>query len=158
METETPVWDFSRLTDDFGVLLGHLGGLGFMSSKEVEIQDTANDVIFQRSSVCVVDFDVHTIRIGKEDTMSTGSTVLEIDRVVAVQVGSVRDTVGITTPEGAGVVVGGKSESVSVLTQTVKVSVGGEVSLYTEILRLEDNGVRTGAEEDFLVGVTDDRE
>ena len=90
--------------------------------------------------------------------MSTGSTVLEIDRVIAVQVGSVRDTVGITTPEGTSVVVGGKSESVGVLTQTVKVGVGGEVSLYTEILRLEDNGVRTGAEEDFLVGVTDDRE
>jgi len=38
--------------------------------------------------------------------MGTGGTMLEIDGMVSVQVRVVWDTVGISGPEGAGVVVG----------------------------------------------------
>jgi len=38
--------------------------------------------------------------------MGTGGTMLEIDGMISVQVRVVGDTVGITGPEGAGIVVG----------------------------------------------------
>lgn len=61
MESETPVRDFSRGTGNFRILLRHLGRVGFTSGKEVEIQDTTNDVVFQRGPIGIVDFDIHTV-------------------------------------------------------------------------------------------------
>lgn len=90
--------------------------------------------------------------------MGTCGSVLEVDGMVSVQVGVIRDTVSISTPEGTSIVVSGETERVSVFTQTVKVGVSREIGLDTKVLRLENDGVRTGSEEDLLIGVTDNRE
>lgn len=123
VETKSPVGHHSRQTSNLRVLLGNLNRS--RASHEVEIQDTTKGVVFQIlvMSIGVVDLDIHTVGVEEEDTMRTSVTVIEIDWVVTVQVGTLRNTIGILRPQGTDVVGCVQSHGISVLTKTVKVRV-----------------------------------
>ena len=88
--------------------------------------------------------------------MGPGRPVLEIHWVVPVQVRPHGDAVRIARPEGECCVVGGETERVRVLAKAVDVGVVGKGGFYAEVLRLENEGVGGGGEEDFVcVGAVD---
>ena len=82
--------------------------------------------------------------------MSTGGTVLEVNGVVSVQIRIVGNTVGISGPHGAGIVVGWQTEAVGVFAKAIDVGVWREGCLHADILRLEDYGVTFSREENFV--------
>lgn len=62
MKSQSPVGDFSGGSDDLGVLLSDVKRAG--SSEEVEVEDTANDVVFERIAVGLgSEFDIHAVGI-----------------------------------------------------------------------------------------------
>jgi len=88
--------------------------------------------------------------------MRPSRPVLEIDWVVPVEVRALGDAVRIARPEGECFVVRGETKRVRVLAEPVDVGVVGKRGFYAEILRLEDEGVGGGGEEDFIcVGAVD---
>lgn len=141
VETEGPIGDLCGSTDDLGVLARYFDRIRGTAGQEIEVDHSSNDVVLERcsrSAVILVDLDIHSVRVEKEDAMGAGGTVLEVDGVVSVQVGVISDTVGIPGPESAGVIVNWQTEAVSVLAQTVDVRVCGQTGLDTDVLRLKD--------------------
>ena len=109
VESERPIGDLCGGADDLGVLAGHLDRIRGATSQEVEVDHSSNDVVLERCSGgagILVNLYVHSIRIEKEDAMGTGGTMLEIDGVVSVQVRAIGNTIGISGPKGARVVIG----------------------------------------------------
>lgn len=127
VEAERPVRNLRRFTNNIGILTCHLGRVVLVSCKEVEIEDTANDIILERraSALSVVDFDIYTIRVREEDTMCARRAVLVVDRVVPVQVRTLRDAVCVARPERARVVVRRQAEAVGMLAEAVQIRVCG---------------------------------
>lgn len=78
--------------------------------------------------------------------------MLEVNWVVSVQVGSNGDTVGVTRPKCECRVLSGEVEGVGMLAETVDVRVGGKVGFDAQVLGLEDEGMRSGGEENLAVG------
>ena len=152
MQTERPVRDFRRSADDISILARDLGWVVLIASQEVEVKDAANDVVLEgrAKTLRVVDLDVHAVRVGKEDTVRARLAVLKVDRVVSVQVLTLGHAIRVARPERAGVVVRREAERVGVLAETVEVRVLGEVRLHAQVLRLEDDRVRRGGEENLL--------
>ena len=107
MKSEGPIGDLCGSANDLGILARHLGWIGDTASQKVEVDDSSDDVVLEGCGGGVsglVDLDIHSVRVEKEDTMRTGGSMLDIDGVVSVQVGGVGDTVGISGPESAGIV------------------------------------------------------
>ena len=105
MESKAPVRHHSGLPDDVAVLPSDVDGA--RTSKDVEIDDPSDHVVFEILPCGIaVDVEIHTIAIQHEDTVSlTGAlAVLEVDRVVSIEVRSRRDQVRISGPQCAGVI------------------------------------------------------
>ncbi|KAL2278986.1 hypothetical protein FJTKL_14124 [Diaporthe vaccinii] len=122
---KTPVRHHSRQAGDLGVLAR--GVQRARASDEVEVEDAAERVVLE------------------EDAMSAGgAAVLEVDRVVSVQVGTVGNSIRVLGPQRADVVGGVEAEGVRVLAQAA------------QILRLEDEAGCRGVEENLArVGARD---
>lgn len=84
--------------------------------------------------------------------MTAGGTVLEIDRVISVQVAPTRDTIRISRPESARGIECGQTERVGVFAQTIDIGLVGQIGLQAKILRLEDDRMLSSVEQDFIVG------
>ena len=117
MKTERPVWHLSRKSDDVCVLTGNLRRVALAAGEEVEVEHATNDVVLERRArtLSVVDLDVHTVGVSEEHAMCASRTVLEVDRVVPVQVRALRDAIRVARPKGARVVVPRETERVCVL-------------------------------------------
>lgn len=70
--------------------------------------------------------------------------------MVSVQVGSRRDTVSITGPHGACVIIRGQTERIRVFSQAIDVWVLREVGLHANVLWLKDEGVRGRGKKNFF--------
>ena len=142
MEPEGPVGNLCGGANDLGILAGHFDRIRGTASQEVEVNHSADDVILERRSrsagIRLVDLYVHSVGIEKKHAMRAGGTMLEVDGVVPIQIRTIGDTVGISRPEGAGVIVGRQTEAVGVFAKTVDVWVRGETSLDTDVLWFED--------------------
>ena len=109
VESKGPIRDLCGSADDLGILARHLGRIRGTARQEVEVDHSSDDVVLERCSRSVgglVDLYVHSVRVEKEHAMRAGGSVLDIDGVVSVQVRVVGNTVGISRPEGAGIIVG----------------------------------------------------
>ena len=110
MEPEGPVGNLCGGANYFGVLARHFGRISGTTGQEVKIDHSSDNVIFERrgrsASIRLVDLYVHPIGVEKEHAVGTGGTMFEVDGVVPIQIRVIGDTVGISGPEGAGVVVG----------------------------------------------------
>jgi hypothetical protein len=108
VESEGPIRNLCGGADDLGVLARHFDRIRGTAGEEVEVDHSSDDIVFERcsrSASILVDLYVHSVRVEKEHAMRTGGTMLEVDGVVSIQVRVVGDTVGISGPEGAGIVV-----------------------------------------------------
>jgi hypothetical protein len=91
METKTPVGRHERKGGDLGVLLGDVAGR--RTSDEVEVENTANDVVLQELlAVLLVDEDVHAVGIEEEDTVGAALAVVKVNGVSSIEVLSVGAT------------------------------------------------------------------
>ena len=109
VESEGPIRDLCGSADDLGVLARHLDRIGGTSRQKVEINHSSDDVVLEgcsRSVSSLVDLYVHPVGIEKKYAVRATGTMVEIDRVVSVQVRVIRHTVSISGPESAGIVVG----------------------------------------------------
>jgi hypothetical protein len=128
VETETPVWHHCGLADYLGVLPSSLNRCG--TRDEVQIDDTAESVVFQELAFGIIDLDIHTwheisvivkiagvdliasavavprtIAIQQEHRMcSIVATVIVVDRVSSIEVGSFWNSIRIAVPQCACVV------------------------------------------------------
>jgi hypothetical protein len=82
------------------------------------------------------------------------TTVVHVDGVVTIQVGVLWNTVGITTPEGTGVVLIRQTQRISVLAQTVQIRVSRQPGPQSEVLVLKDQGGVSGIEK-YLITTQD---
>ena len=99
MEPKAPIWHHGGLADDVAVLPSDVNWPG--TSKEVEVDDPSNNVVFEvLSRGIAVDIKVHTIAVQHENPVSltAARAVLEVDWVVSVEVGPWRDQVRISRP------------------------------------------------------------
>jgi hypothetical protein len=140
VETETPVWHHCGLADYLGVLPSSLNRCG--TRDEVQIDDTAESVVFQELAFGIIDLDIHTwhgmsvivkmagvdlianavatsrtIAVQQEHRMcSIVTTVIVVDWVSSVKVGSFWNSIGIAVPQRACVV--GRVEHASMAVST----------------------------------------
>jgi hypothetical protein len=107
-------------------------------SQEVEIKDTAQNVVFQVCAISIIDLHIHSIGIEQENAVSAiTSTVIVVHRMIAIEIRSRRDTVRISIPNRARVVCGVEHERVSVLPETIQAWRIGKMSPEAHILALE---------------------
>lgn len=76
-------------------------------------------------------------------------TLLEVEGVITVEIGTVGDGVGVLVPKRADIVGRVEAEGVRVFTKTVQVRVIGQGGAQAEVLRLEDERGSRGVKEDF---------
>lgn len=108
MKSEGPIGDLCGGADNLGVLARHLGWVRGTARQKVEVNHSSDDVVLERCSRSIsglVDLYVHSVRVEKEHAMRAGGSMLDIDGVVSVQVRTIGNTVGISRPEGAGIIV-----------------------------------------------------
>ena len=100
MEPKRPIRNFSRQTRHLRVLPCHLTRVLFTPSKEVKVQDPPNNIILQGRAArpTIRDLDIHPIRVEQKHAMGTCCSVLEVHRVVPVQIRSGWYTVCIAGP------------------------------------------------------------
>lgn len=98
MKAKWPIRDFCWQPNDFSVLTSHGTRVRFTTSKKIEIQDTPNGIVFQAGSPHIGKLDVHSIGVEKENSMCPSGPMLEVDRVIPIQIGTNRDTGSITRP------------------------------------------------------------
>ena len=159
MESKGPIGDLGGSADDFCVLARHLHGIRSAASKEIEVDNSSDGIVFEGCSGSgLVDLHIHAIGIEEEHAVRTGGTMLDVDGVASVQVGVIGDTVSIPGPESAGIVVGRQTETVGVFAEAIEVRTLGEVCLYADVLRLEDYGMALGGEENLLCFGSEDGE
>ena len=125
------------------ILLSDRSWVSLATSEEVEIEQAPDDVVFEGFDAgSLVEFDIHAVGIEEEDAMGASSAVIEVNRVVPVEVGVCGDAEGITTPEGPDLslpaVVEVKTEGFRVFAQTVDIGVLGEGGLEPQILLFVD--------------------
>lgn len=91
--TKSPVWHHGWQTHDFSVLL--CNGHWCWSSNKVEVQDASEGVVLQVLvlAVCVVNLDIHAIGVEQEDAMASRGSMIVVDGVVSVQIGTGGNTV-----------------------------------------------------------------
>jgi len=125
VEPEAPVGDHGRSPDDVSVLPGDVVRGG--PRQEVEVQDAAERVVFEKLPVVVgtVDNDVHTVRVQKEDAVRARRSMLVVDGVRAVEIRAFRDRVGVSRPDGADVVRGPEPKGIGMLPEAVQIRVLG---------------------------------
>lgn len=80
-----------------------------------------------------------------------GAAVVKVDRMIAIQIGELRDEIGISRPECARIVVSQQPEGISTLPQTVDIGRVRQARTQPEILRLKDQGM-TGRVKENLAG------
>jgi hypothetical protein len=98
MESETPVGHHSRETGKSRILYGHILGTG--TGQEIKVNNTTKGIVLEELAVRVVNLNIHTLRTSKKDAMSTVFTsVVKVDGVGAVEVGSWRSAICITVPQ-----------------------------------------------------------
>ena len=112
VEAEAPVRLHGRQTNYLGVLLRHLNRA--WTRHEIEIQNPAQGVVLQiLTRLCsLVDHHIHAVGVQKEDAMCSGRPVLEIDGVVAVEISTVRNPIGILGPQSTDIVCGVESKRI----------------------------------------------
>ena len=155
VETEAPIWHLSSSARECGVLDSDL--LGRRTSQEVQINNATKGIVLKVLAIRVVNFNIHTLRAGKEDTVGTILTaVVKVHRVGSVEVGSWRGTVCITVPKlsmsvlcmagifiailthSSGVISRVQVERISGLSQTVQVGRLRQACPQAEVLCLKD--------------------
>ena len=85
--TKRPIAHHSRKTDYFSIL--DTDFLWSRTSQEVKVKNTTQDVIFEIlfAVTCLIDFDIHTIRVKQEHSMCTQlTTVVVVHWVGAIQI------------------------------------------------------------------------
>lgn len=150
MHPKRPIWHFSRRTNDRRILSRNLCRIRLTSSKEVEIQNTTNNIILQgcvRRSL--VKLDVHPVRIKQEDPMRAGLSMLEVYGVTSVKIRSNLYPVCITRPESQSFAVSGQMKRVTVLSQAIYISLRGKSGFDAEILGLKYERMGRSSEENL---------
>ena len=127
MQTKRPIWNLSWSPGNLRILPRNLRRVGLASSQKVKIEYTANDVIFQRSTITILaNLDVHAGRAEEKDCVrAAGGTVLEIDGVAAVQVCALRNTIRVARPQRTCRIHHIKPEGLRVLAEAVDVRIVG---------------------------------
>lgn len=142
MESKAPIWHHGGLADDVAVLPSDVDWA--RASKDIEIDDPSERVVLEiLPGGIAVDVKIHAIAIQQENPMSltVTLTVLEVDRVVSVEVGSWRDQVGVSRPQCAGVVSSRASEGVGILSKSIDIRITRKRSTKTDILGFENEGL-----------------
>jgi hypothetical protein len=87
MKSERPVTYHCRQAHDSSNLLRDV--YRRRPCKEVEVKDSSQGIILEILAGCVVDLDVHAVGVEEEHTVGAiFSPMVEIDGVIAVQIGS----------------------------------------------------------------------
>lgn len=126
VQSKGPIGNLRGGADDFGILARHLYRIRSAASQEIEVDNSSNEIVFEgcsRGVGSLVDLYIHAIGIEQEHAVRAGGTVLEVDGVVSIQIGSVGDTVSIPGPHGAGIVFGRQTETVGVFAETIEVGI-----------------------------------
>ena len=152
VEPKRPVRHLRGRPDHVRILAHKRGRVGLAAREEIEVQNAADYVVLERRprALSVVQFDVHPVRVQEQDAVCARGPVLEVDRVVPVQVLALGEPVRVPGPHRARVVVRREAERVRVLAEPVDVRVRGQVRLHAQVLGLEDDRVRRGGEEDLV--------
>ena len=103
MKPKAPVRHHGWEPGDLGVLSRYLDRA--RPSNKVQVKHATEGVVLQvlAGLPLLVDLDIHAIGVEEEDAVSAALAVLEVHRVVAVQVGVLGDTVCILAPQGSDV-------------------------------------------------------
>lgn len=149
MQTKRPIWHLSWCPGDLRVLPRHLSRIALTAGQEVKVEYAADNVILESSTVTVsANLHVHSGRTEEKDAMrGTTGTMLEVHRMVPVQVRSGRDPIRVTGPQRARRVGRVEAERIRVLAEAVDVRRGRKLRLEAQVLRLEDERVARGREE-----------
>ena len=107
VKSKGPIGDLCGSADDLSILTRHLDRIRGAARQKVEVDHSSDDVVLEcgRGISSLVDLYIHSVRVEKEHAMRAGGSMLEIDGVVSVQVCAIGDTVGISGPEGAGIII-----------------------------------------------------
>jgi hypothetical protein len=98
MGAESPVWHHGRFSRESRVL--HRNVLWSGTSKEVQIHNASESIILEVCTIRIINLDIHALRCGQKHAVcALRTSVVQIDRVRAVKVGSGWSTVSITVPE-----------------------------------------------------------
>lgn len=112
VEAQTPVRLHGRQANNLCILLGYLNWTG--SGDEIEIQDSADGVVFQilTGLGSIVDHDVHSVGVEKEDAVGARQPVLKVHGMMTIEVGAVWNPIGILRPQGPDIVCGIEPEGI----------------------------------------------
>lgn len=149
MQAERPVGYLSGCPNDLRVLSRDRKRIRLASCKEVEVQDTSNDVILEARSVRIVDLDIHAVGVQEKHTMSACRAMLKVDGVVSVEIASCWHTVRVARPHCTRRVECRQTERVGMLSETIDIRVFRKVRLQTKVLGLKDDRMRRRGEEYF---------
>lgn len=153
MKSKAPIRHHGGLADDVAVLPSHVDWA--RTSKDVEIDDTSDHVVFEiLSSGIAIDVEIHTIAVQHEHAMSltVALSVLEVDRVISIEVGPRWDQVRISRPECTNVVSSSTSERVGIFSESIDIRIIRKRSTKLNILGLEDEG-RSRSVKDTLAAI-----
>ena len=141
MEPKAPIRHHRGLADDVAVLPSDVDRA--RASKDVEVDDSSDHVVFEiLPGGIAVDVEVHPVAVQHENPMSLSIvlTVLEVDWVVPVEVGSWRDQVRISRPQRANVVSCWASERIGIFSKSIDIRIIRKRSAKSDILGLENEG------------------
>jgi len=82
--------------------------------------------------------------------MASRLAMLEIHRVVPIQVGVIRHPKRILRPQSAHISRRLEAQGIRVFTQTIEIGILRQLGAQAEVLRFEDEGSRRGVEEDLV--------
>ena len=81
--------------------------------------------------------------------MSTGGSLLQVERVSSVEIGVAGNAIAVLVPHRADVVGRLKTQGIRMLAQAVQVRVRRQAGPEAEVLRLEDEGRRRSVKDDL---------
>ena len=139
MEPKAPVWHHGRLANNLAVLLSDVNWA--WTGKDVEVDNTSDHIVFEiLPRGIAVDIEIHTIAVQHEDTMSlaAAAAMLEVNRMIPVEVSPWRDQVRIPRPQRASIVSSWAPERVGILSEAIDVWIIRERSAKSDILGLEN--------------------
>ena len=141
MESKAPIWHHCGLANDIAVLPSDVDWA--RAGKDVKIDDPSDHVVLEiLSGGIAVDIEIHTIAIQHENPMSLSVvlTVLEVDWVVSIEVGSWRNQIRISRPQCASVVSCWASERIGIFSKPIDIRITRKRSAKSDILGLENEG------------------
>lgn len=149
MVAESPIRHHGALANNLTILPRDIRRRG--TSHEVEVQHAAQNIVLQELPLAIINHDIHPIRIEDEHAVSAALTVVEVHRVVPIQVRPRWHTISIAIPDRARVVRRVQHEWVGALAQAVQARAVRQAGPEAHVLALEDEARDAGVEEHVAI-------